>query len=436
MFDAAPGLPPAVALLLNEDFPLDDRARARRRLRSMVKEVKEQVLSVPLEPASFYPSEEQDPRVFRVFMDGGLDIFSRNGACLSLSCRFEYALQIARSVALMSDGVWFRDYFTERLLALRSRPLNVELDCILDDIYVLHRIRPLVAAGIARFHSPMIPLCSGCGGEFERRVQATADAMLKKFRREMSVEHHGPGVAVVHTGPAYDPALVLRAVSKTGRAFTSTDDDVLWDVIHGAVRGSLWSARDAAVHGGSVFSNSPVGLAGLLSQDGKRVGRRAVCALAGHRAGNLPWVNGLSIEQTIHLRNEAASALPRLREFLARHLSARPTSETRSPTDADAYIYELREQAAEVRAELQAAGAGSPSIGRSLLGLLTLGVSVLGFAVDSPTVGAASGLIGTLGLLHQLNQPDAKHEALIKSKPGYVLVAARDLLAHAATGQR
>lgn len=43
----------------------------------------------------------------------------------------------------------------------------------------------------------------------------------------------------------------------------------------------------------------------------------------------------------------------------------------------------------------------------------------------------AAQLLTTLGLLHQMNDPDHTQIDRLKAKPGYVLVAAEALLSHA-----
>ena len=151
-------------------------------------------------------------------------------------------------------------------------------------------------------------------------------------------------------------------------------------------------------------------------------------AFAGHRAAQLPWVQGLSVSQTLELRQEASSALPALREFLARKLSTQGEA-----TDQDAtadYVAELREQAGAVRSELAVATSKSPSLRRNATGILGLGISALSMGVQGP-VEALANLLTTLGMIHAVPAPNAAHAQTLKAKPGYVLVAAQDILAHA-----
>jgi hypothetical protein len=422
------GIPPAVALLLNEEFSLLERTQARRKLRGMIRELKDQTLAQPESYLFERPEPDTNPTRFRVFMDGGLDLFSRAGACSQLPCRLSYADQIARSVALMADDVWFTDHITERVLSLR-RPTNAQLDWLLDDVYLLQRLRPLVDAGLVRFRSSMRSLCTSCLSEFDVRLETLTAGVLGEFRQRVKIEKKTSDLVYVRVSEMYDPPIVLLVV---GDAAQGSEQDILKLVLRRCVRQTLWTAGDAAFGGGSVFSNSKVGLSGILAEEGRALSGPRLTALEGLRAGNLPWIAGLTIEQTIQLRQEAAQALPRLREFLARHLAARPHHDDRRATDAADYVAELREQAAEVQAELTAASAGHTSLARSALGVLSLCVFAYGFSAEP--LGATAGLfqlLTTLGLLHQLNSPDTQHGARLRSKPGYVLVAAQSILAHA-----
>lgn len=182
---------------------------------------------------------------------------------------------------------------------------------------------------------------------------------------------------------------------------------------------------------GAMFSNSKIGLAGILAEEGRFGDRDTLQAFEGQRAASLPWVEGLSIPQTLELRAEAQQALPSLRAFLSRTLAARPLAE-QVPISPGDYVAELREQAAAVESELKIATSKHRSLARNSLGILSLGISAYGIASDSmsPVAGLAQ-LLATLGLLHEIHDPNAQLLEREKSKPGYVLVAAKSILARA-----
>ena len=83
MIDAGPGIPPHIALLLNEEFDFSDPRLVARKLRSMLRDLKDQA-----EPSSFQPLDTlgENASEFRAVLSGGLDLFSNDGACQEFAC--------------------------------------------------------------------------------------------------------------------------------------------------------------------------------------------------------------------------------------------------------------------------------------------------------------------------------------------------------------
>lgn len=419
MIDPGPGLPPHVALLLNEDFDLTDPTLVVRRLRSMLRDLKNQVNICEIEPLPKVPIGNPE---FRAVLSGGLDLFGKTGACQEVPCRIRYADQIARTVALMSDRVSAHDFFYERISALRSRPTNAELYGLAADTLVLKRVQPLIEAGILRFTSPFMPTCNSCVAEFERRIETLTEEAIARIGADMVIERTDNGGYVDLTA-VYDPPIFMHFSTKF--ANSASDEEIRSVFLHEAVRSTVWDARTAAWTSGSVFSNSSVGVSALLSSDGAHFTSPELQAFAADRTAELPWVASLTIEQTLALRDAASLALPQLREFMARRLSG--IGESDEPNRQWRQIVEeLREQAAEVRSELEAATTRSPSLSRNSAGVLGLAVSAACLIGDGP-ISALGGLLGTLGLVHSM---DSRHSFEAKTRPGYVLVSARDILAH------
>lgn len=422
MVEPGPGLPSHIALLLNEEFDLSDPRLVARKLRSMVRELKDQA-----EVGSFVPLPglSEGESEFRAVLSGGLDLFASHGACQAHACRMGYADQIARTVALMADRVTAHDYFFESIHDLRSRPTNEELSRLVSDVAVLHRIRPLIEMGLLRFTSPSMPLCRSCLAEFAERVQSLGDQAVARFGDQLSVERSEEG-GHIGLSALYDPPLHIHFPA----SFLSprSDDEIKAYFIHQAVRSTLWDARSAAWVSGSVFSNSPVGISALLSAEGVGLSPPELRLFAAERTANLPWVAGLTIEQTLDLRDAASQALPRLREFMARRLSG--TGEAGRGLSWIDTVSELREQAEEVRSELELATTRSRPLARNAVGILGLAVSAACLVTDGPG-SALGGLIGTLGLVHGMSGGTQHHLAELQTRPGYVLVAARDILEHA-----
>lgn len=421
MIDAGPGIPPHIALLLNEEFDFSDSRLVARKLRSMLRDLKDQA-----EPSSFQPLATlgENASEFRAVLSGGLDLFSNDGACQAFACRLSYAEQIARTITLMSDRVTAHDFFFERIHDLRSRPTNAELSRLVSDLSVLHKIRPLIEAGIIKFTSPFLPICRGCIDQFEERVDRLVEQAVARYQSQLFVDR-SDGSGYIELSSLYEPPVFMHFSESFGSSMT--DDEIRHYFVERAVRSTVWDARSAGWISGSLFSNSSAGISALLSADGQSLSSPEFRAFAAERAANLPWVSGLTIEQTLALRDSANTALPRLREFMARRLSglgAAGTSAAWSDT-----VAELREQAQEVRSELERAASQSPSLRRNAAGILGLGVSAACLIADGP-VAALGGLLGTLGLVHSMGS-GSQHDAELRTRPGYVLVAAQDVLQHA-----
>ena len=422
MIESAVGVPPHIAFLLNEDFDLSDPRRARQQLKRIFPELRQQARIANFEGLT---ALGDNPSVFRAVLSGGLDLFGEDGVCQAPPCRIGYAKRISRSVALMADQVTLHDFIRENILYLKGRPTNTDLGRLLADVYVLHQLKPLVREGILRFIAPVVPACVDCMEEFERRVDSLADAVMGSTSG-FSIERTADYVAV-DTGEMFEPSLFIRFSPE----FAMLDDSkLIRAMVSRAVRFALWDARSASAVSGAVFSNSRIGLRGLLSAEGLVGSDFNYREFEGQRAAELPWVDGLTVEQTIQLRHEASQALPSLREFMARRLAAKPGIS--SGERWDDCVAELREQAEDVRAELLRATQRSGSLRRSASGVLGLGISALGFALEGPFA-ALGTLLSTLGLTHDANG-GASHGVPATAKPGFVLVAARDILGHAKAG--
>lgn len=146
------------------------------------------------------------------------------------------------------------------------------------------------------------------------------------------------------------------------------------------------------------------------------------------RSVELPWVNKMSTQQVIRLRNAASKALPGFRETFVRHI-ATPSASIQSVTNK---IDELRAEAADVERELSALNPSSEENFRKISGSLGIIVSVYGFASGfmSPAL-ALGGLMSILGLLHSSARHDEEEKAKLIAKPAYVLVKAKELVEHA-----
>jgi hypothetical protein len=200
-------------------------------------------------------------------------------------------------------------------------------------------------------------------------------------------------------------------------------------LIEREIRQVLWASREATFTRGAVFSNSRVALNGILQCEGrlpKRVAELKV--FEDNRALDLPWVSELNPSQVLQLREEASTAIPVLREMLARATTF--SGGEKSSAGVTDLIADLRAQATEVRAELSVKKSQSARYWRTTYGLLGLGISAYGVATDQ-TLAGLGGLLPILQLLIEHRTGHESETELVKTRPGYVLVKAQDILSHA-----
>jgi hypothetical protein len=260
---------------------------------------------------------------------------------------------------------------------------------------------------------------------FRGRVDQITQKLWPVFSEEFSLGELKAESLTIETGRCVEPASLWRIAKGKSPALPSLEGAAKL-FIEDEVRRALWVSRQAAGTGGSIFSNSRVGLAGLLTQEGRLDGAGQLQLLDQQRSFDVPWVSALNARQIVELRAEASSALPRFRERMARTLSQ--PDETR--TKAIESIYELREEAAQVRAELNVAQKSSARFWKTTYALLGFGVSAYGIGADQPLAGVA-GLLPVIQLLINHRLGHGKEVEGLKARPGYVLVCAQDIAGHA-----
>ena len=423
MYAELPDVPPVVPLLIFEVYAKSgDYDESRKRLKALLPELKAQSEVYRIESVGRYGSAKATG--MDVYLDGGLNLFTGNGACQAWTCRQQQANRIARSIGLIADTIWVTDYFTDRFCNF-GRVTNRKLDAVMSDMLVLAELLPLIVAGIVKFRTPWVPSCAGCMQYFEDQVDAITEGLTHDYASEFSFETQADGVYSFHTGTAYEPPLKLMLVPRTKEGVKPlAKNEHIHDFVYNAVRSALWTGRDAALGRGAVFSNSKIGLAGLALQEGTVRNRSELQLLDDSRSIIMPWVSDLSPAQIVQLRGEAAKALPMLRALLARHLS-----EGGEGSSTKNMINDLRAQAVEVRNELENTQKYSMKYWKTAYVTLGFGLSAYGVATEQ-VLPAVGGLLPLLTLLMTHKAGTEKDIDKLERKPGYVLVKAQDLLAH------
>jgi hypothetical protein len=418
-------VPAALLVLLDGLEGFSSVEDARHRLREMLPDLRDQAR------AHFISGADRQiapvgPAEFDVHLHGAMDILSHEG-CREATCRFALTRRIISSVGLVSDRIWLTDRLSP-LFADFGRVTNEKLNDVVIDTLVLKHLVPLMQQGLIRFRSVWRSSCKSCSDDFNRRVAVTAQAVAQQFKGDVRVQICGQKSYEVHTGSCFVPEQIFGGALEKNKTAFPTSAQMAERFAGEQVRGALWTASEAALSGGSIFTNSRLGLAGLMHQEGRRYDGQALVMLDGERSFNVPWLSELLPEQVMELRQEAAKALPAFRDLLARSLSA-PTA-ARTAESARITMLDLREQATAVRSELQVLQSRSASRWKTTYQLLGLGVCALGIASDE----LAAGALGLIPAIKPLFDHDPAHQAEVEKviqRPGYVLVKAKDLLGHA-----
>jgi hypothetical protein len=140
----------------------------------------------------------------------------------------------------------------------------------------------------------------------------------------------------------------------------------------------------------------------------------------------LPWVQKLTCEEVLALRQKASKALPRLRELLRTELIV-PAADNRNLQQV---VAELRSQALEVEAELDALKLPKERKFQVGMGALAMSFIVYGFASQSPPIvaGSLAALLATLAHLRNTERDHDSQAAKLTSKPAYALLRAKQIL--------
>lgn len=424
MIEHLPDVPPALVLLLRELPGCKSWADMRRRVKGMLRELRDQSEVFEIEQIARATDSSKSLR-FEVHLHGEMNLLNRRG-CVHPKCRIAAAERIARSVGLIADRVWITDLLSERFVDF-GRVTNSKLDDVVADVLVLAQLLPLILAGVIRFRSPWISACQPCLEHFERLIDEASEELAKVFASEFRLERRADGGYFAHTGNCLEPSMVFTSLSSAMKRIPSAKNYARnW--VREELRSAIWTAREASMTSGAVISNSRVGLAGLLQQEGRLVDMNMLLLLDRERGFTVPWVSELNAAQIVQLREEASSALPLFREKLCRAMTVQDQGAL-SSTPSDSLVADLRAQAAEVRAELEAKRTHSARYWKTTYGILGLGLSAYGVATDQVPAGVG----GLLPIIHLLISHKTGHElevSKITTKPGFVLVRAHDILAH------
>ncbi len=416
-------IPWYLPLLVDEVLHAEaDPVALRRRIRQLLPELKDQAEAYWHTANHF--SNLSDRTNLDVHLHGGLDLFA--DTCPSLMCRMAASNRLARSVGIFADHVWLSDTLTVRLLEF-GRATNEKVASLINDALVIANIFPLIEAGVIKFRPPELTGCPECLNEIEMEISKSIDSLVPHFVDTQEISLSSSGRAFVQTTGWTEPPKVYPLTGSTEiSAMRETLRAVLYEEIYSTALASL----NIRLLGGTLFSSSKVGLAGLSLLRGIGTDGRASVRAPLREDVNLvlPWISDLSPSQIVELRAEAATALPEFRELMSTVFSGRHQgeSEAASMDRIDA----LRERSARVDAELNRISRSSEAFWRTTFGVLGFGISACGLFAQN---NAATVLGPLLPIIHNIlshQSGDVRKRAELMSEPAYVLIKAKDMLAH------
>ncbi len=424
-------LPPVIQLILRElPFKAKPGEAPDKPLKRLLPELRRQAEWTMENWKSVY-GEEEYGRGLVINPSAGLDPFSQFGKCPDIDCRILNAQNIARTLGLYADVALIGDPFTDHVL-LSERWTRTDSIRFMHNLVVFGELRPLFEMGIIRLVSNFGAFCEKHKREFEAKVRAAASAVLSDAIATTRFEVQGDVLKIFTDQSLGVPmGYVYRLNAKEKRRLARASElstferEYLEDVIGREVHETLFKMNLCAQHQAVTFSNSRISVLAARQFDSPPTTNIEVWEAS--RSTTLPWVSNLSPHQVLELREQAHRALPRFRKRMARALT------TETPVDAGEIVRDLREEAMEVQAELDALDVRGEHRFRNLSGLLGMTVAVYGFAGEFLAPGTAvTGLATLLGLLHSAGHKERQEVARITSRPGYVLVKAKELAEHAA----
>lgn len=432
-------IPPVVQLLLSEDWhDLSSLNEFARKYKKLAKEISAQA-EWTVENFDYLNKSSSNVGQLTIAASGGLNPFSLHGICAEQACRLKTTREIARTLGLYGDVIAVPDGLSYTLASL-DKPTASQLYWISTQILILKELQPLIEAGIVQFWSNSLALCTDCLEKAERRIEIAVSELCENIDEHISAELNGNYLYVKRHDllensffMEYELTESIKEELSSGASLLDLARTLYRASIKDHVRTTLFELSFSQSASALMMSTSRTQLYALRSIDEAAPALSELAIWERARSVQLPWVNTLSTNQIVQLRESAKSALPAFRETFVRHL-ARPNADVTSVGDK---IAELRESAADVERELEALNPSGEKAFRNIAGALGITVSVYGFASGAVPAGVAlGGLMSLLGLLHASGRNDHEREALLKSQPGYVLLKARELAEHATSDKK
>jgi hypothetical protein len=406
-----------------------------------------------------YPYENHDASpsdAFRVTLGQTLDPFSEAGKCEELRCRVSTAQRFAQSIPLYVDQAIVSDPISSILFQEHLPTLPRLAEELHTRLSILRTILPLVDAGIVRFAASAHALCAHCKAERDRLTERGLDYCRQLFmdsglRVEVARRRDGKGGRItltcpklLGTGPhelcaAFDlnKERARRFMKYFGRrtkrgTMSRADSAALERYIRTFVSSQvghvMFGMGTAAMCRSAYASGSSIEAAFLASLEGVAPPPAEIQKWEALRSIELPWVRDLSVAQIVQLRHDAGPALEHFRASLAGRMNQPGRNDQNA---VETFVSDLRLQAIEVRNELATYRKFGGRRGDIALGRASLAFVLYGLLMDASTAtGAIAAAITALATLHRPATQERIETERLRNRAPYVLVRAREILAH------
>jgi hypothetical protein len=424
-------LPPVIRMLLDEEKAAwktpDD---VKRYVKNLWKDLRQQAESTT---ADVYVNDRDLASGSGLSITAMGSLNPTEGICSEIKCRLATAEQFARTVGLYADVVGIPDVITPSVLLRSGKMSDRDYADFLKQLLVLKVLEPLIREGIVRFRTPMLGFCRDCHKRFEDRLEGALDVIYPKIERELKFEVSKRMLIAHCQGGLWDWGGVLylpikgkmRKQLKSGKTVDEVGKLGFLEFLRDRLEAIFTDMAVAKRCNSTVFSTSRFDMLSLNAlEDGVSPDLTNLEIWEASRSIELPWVKDLSSREVVILRQEAGKALPRLREKVLQMV----TSPVKNPSEL---IAELRSEAMEVEAEIKAVNPRRGENFRNVAGVLGITMAVYGFGSGFIQPGMALPMLVTLlGLLHTSARQDEQKMASLESRPGYVLLKARELVEH------
>lgn len=436
-------LPPALRLLLKEVSPTTSVVDLRARLRSgLLSELADQS-NWALDHWG-YADRRPPPRNLALIAPGdALNPLSDDFKCSKPKCRILFTTAFGRYVALYTDGVILPDHLSNALSQGDERNTLAAIQFFLPQLV---HLLPLVRAGLLRFARPIHDTAETAQAEAHRLLREIVRDLIESNRKSFRLDYcpspdaqrgqfhiSSPGV----TGGTEPLVKVLdlskQEVKSLGRAARVRDKRVrlppsAFDLFSGRIarsidhqlHGLLVQMHTASASGSTLMAGAPAE-SFVLQRHGTAAESRLSTRAENLQTVRLPWVNDLTIAEAVGLREEAGTALERLRARVA------VASNAEGGQKLAHLIADLNEEAAEIGAELKTLRSGGPKLFDAGLKAMGIGLILYGLT-QSSLVAAAAGFGSAVAKLR--DEAKVKRDAIARqlARPGYALLKARQLL--------